>query len=196
MANELTCAYEVNQKYHNTRRESGKTFLTYSLARQVFGFFQQIDDDWRFDQELRTEKTEPVGYYPVSHNDSEIHAEQNGNLERHEISKVEGRVQCQRCQRNQRPGGTLCGCSRMLQGIAEEVMMQAEQRISSRHIKYVTGTNDLALKNTQKGPTLWKICFPQKLDKPRDYLESIPEEKKPPKQTTTSKEHKLQRKTT
>ena len=33
-----------------------------------------------------------VGYNPVSHRDSEMHAEQNGNLERHLVSKLEDRV--------------------------------------------------------------------------------------------------------
>ena len=36
-------------------------------------------------------KTEHVEYYPVSRHDSEIHAEQNGNMERHEVSKIEDR---------------------------------------------------------------------------------------------------------
>ena len=38
-----------------------------------------------------------VDYYPVSHQDSEFHAEQNGNLQRHEVSMIEDRVQCQIC---------------------------------------------------------------------------------------------------
>ena len=36
-----------------------------------------------------------VNYHFVSHRVSEIHAEQNGNLERHEVSQIEDRVQCQ-----------------------------------------------------------------------------------------------------
>ena len=88
-------------------------------------------------------KTEHVEYYPVSHDVSEVHAKQNGNLERHEVSKIEDRVQCQRCQRYQRPGETFCGCGRMLQGITEEVKKQAEQRISSRPTTHVLVTHDL-----------------------------------------------------
>ena len=36
------------------------------------------------------EKTEHVEYYLVSHNESENHAEGNGNLERREVSKDRG----------------------------------------------------------------------------------------------------------
>ena len=42
------------------------------------------------------EKTNTVKYYPVAHHDSEIHAEQNGNLERHAVSKIEDCVRCQK----------------------------------------------------------------------------------------------------
>ena len=40
---------------------------------------------------------------------SETHAEQNGNLERHEVSKIEDRVQCPNCSRYLRFGETICG---------------------------------------------------------------------------------------
>ena len=43
--------------------------------------------------------TETVEYYPMSQHDSEFHAFQNGNLERHEVSEIEDRVQCRRCSR-------------------------------------------------------------------------------------------------
>ena len=98
-----------------------------------------------------------VDYYPVSHQDSETHAGQNGNLERHEVSKIEDRVQCQICLRYQRPGETYCGCGRMLLGITDEVKTQAEQRLSSRYIMYVPDIYDLVLKSYPKEPTPWKI---------------------------------------
>ena len=49
-----------------------------------------------------------IDYYPVAHRDSEINAQQNGNLELHEVSKIEDRVQCQIFLRYQRPGKTCC----------------------------------------------------------------------------------------
>ena len=82
---------------------------------------------------MRSRKTEDVEYDPVSLNDLEIHAEGNDNLERHEVSKIEDRVQCQKCLRYSRPGESSCGCGRMLQGIMDEVMKQAEQGIQSIH---------------------------------------------------------------
>ena len=116
-------------------------------------------------------KTQNVEYYPVSFTDSESHAEQNGNLERHEVSKIEERVQCRRCLRYQRPRETFCGCDFcLLQGIIDEVKKQAEQRSSSRYIMYVPGIHDIALKNTQKEPALWKIRTITKTPKSRRSL--------------------------
>ena len=64
---------------------------------------------------------ETVDYYTVSQRDSETHALQNGNLERHEVSKVEDRDQCQICCKYQRPSAAFCTCGSTLQGIAEQV---------------------------------------------------------------------------
>ena len=115
-------------------------------------------------------KTQNVEHYPVSFTDSESHAEQNGNLERHEVSKIEDRVQCRRCLRYQRPGETFCGCGRMLQGITDEVKKQAEQRSSSRYIMYVPGIHDIALKNTQRSRRNGKSEESQKLQRAKDHL--------------------------
>ena len=61
----------------------------------------------------------------------------------------------------------------MQQGITGEVKKQAEQRINSRCTMYVTGIHNLALKKTQKGSTLWKLCRIAKTEKKaRDYLGS------------------------
>ena len=109
-------------------------------------------------------QTEHVEYYPVSHDDSETHAEQNGNLERLEVSKIEDRVQRQTCldipetKRN-----ISCGCGRMLHGITEKVKKQAEQRNSSRYMMYVPGTDDSVLKKTQRGQRYGKTQQSQKL---------------------------------
>ena len=75
-------------------------------------------------------RTEHVEYDFVSHNDSEIHAKRNGNLERREVSKIKDRVKSQRCSGYQRPSETFCGCGRILQSITAELMKQAEQRIN------------------------------------------------------------------
>ena len=61
---------------------------------------------------------EKVDYYPVTHRDSEIHAEQSGNLERHEVSKIVDLVQSKMCFRSQEVG-----------------------RIISRFIMYVLGVH-------------------------------------------------------
>ena len=82
-------------------------------------------------------KTEHVEYYLVSYQDSQIHAEQSGNLERQEVSKIEDLVQCPKCFWYERRGETCCGCGRTLQGITEEVKNQEEQRINSRITMYV-----------------------------------------------------------
>ena len=87
----------------------------------------------------------------MSHHGSEIHAEQNGNLERHVVSEIEDRVQYRRCFRYHRPAETCCGYGRLLQCITEKVKKQAEQRISSRYIMYVLSIHDLALQNTHRG---------------------------------------------
>ena len=59
-----------------------------------------MEDDQRFDQELFTEESRNIDCCPVSYRDSETHAPQNGNLERHEVFKIDDRVQCQICFKN------------------------------------------------------------------------------------------------
>ena len=84
-------------------------------------------------------KTANVECYPVSRQDSDIHAEQNDNLERHEV--FEDLLQCRRCVRSSRRGETFCGCGRVL-GITDAARKQAEQRIISRLNVCVHGIND------------------------------------------------------
>ena len=69
------------------------------------------------------QKTGNVQYYPVSPNDSEIHAARHGKLERREVSKIEDGV---RCPRYSRRSETFFGWGRMSQGITNEVRKQAE----------------------------------------------------------------------
>ena len=59
------------------------------------------------------QKTATVEYFFGSHNDLEIRAEHNGNLERPEVSKIEDGVCCQRRCKYQRSCATIC-CGRML----------------------------------------------------------------------------------
>ena len=75
-----------------------------------------------------------VDYCRVPCPDSENHALQNGNLKRHEVSKIQDRVRCKKIFKYQRPGETFCTCGIVRQGITAEVKKQAEQRISSRFI--------------------------------------------------------------
>ena len=67
------------------------------------------------------------------------HTIQKGNLERHEVSKIEDRVQCQKCFKYQRPGETFVLVNACYKAFTEEVKKQAEQRISSRFIMRVPG---------------------------------------------------------
>ena len=121
--------------------------------------FKQIDDDQRFGQKLLTEKSRTSRLQPcVPYRDSENHAPQNGELERHEVLNIEDRVQCHTCFKDRRPGEIFCTCGSILEGITAEVKKRAEQRISSRFIIYVPGIHRLSLKNIQKGSALWKPC--------------------------------------
>ena len=158
LANGLTCAKQVNQKYH--------------IHKTSLEFSDQIGDDCRIDQELRTGKTERVDYYLVSDEHSEIHVEPNENLERHDVSKIEDRVQCQICLRYQRTGETFCTCGRMAQGLTEEAKKQAEQRISSPFIMYVLCIHDLASKKTKSGRHCGKPTESQQLKRAKDDLDS------------------------
>ena len=93
-------------------------------------------------------------------------------LERHEISKIEDRVQCQRCLRYHRPGKVFCGYGLMLHGITKEVKKQAEQRIGSRYIMYVPTIHDVAWEYPN-GSTLWKIGKSQKLEnREKDHFDA------------------------
>ena len=95
-------------------------------------------------------KTEHDEDYPVSHDDSEIHAERNGNLERHEASKIEDRAQCRRCLEILETRRNLWRQWSYFAGITDKRKKQAEQRISKRFIMYVPGVHKVASKNTQK----------------------------------------------
>ena len=97
LVNELTCA--STRRTTHTKRERGITSLISSLTKQVANAPNKSTMIADLIKNCAQEKTEKVEYYPVSHQDSEMHAEQNGNLERHEVSKIEHCVQCQKCSR-------------------------------------------------------------------------------------------------
>ena len=135
---------------------STDTSSNYESILENGGSVKQVDDD--LIKNYSQTNTARVDYYPVSHQDSENHAVLNSNLERHDVLKIEDRVQCHTCFKNQRPGHTCCTCGSFLPGITAEVKRQAEQRINSRFIMYVPGVHELAWKNIQKMSTLWKLC--------------------------------------
>ena len=92
-------------------------------------------------------------------------------LERHEVLKIEDRVQCRMCFAHQRQGETCCIGGIILQGITEEVKKQAEQRINCRFIMYVPGIHKLALKNNQIGRSYGKSAESKKNKRARYYVE-------------------------
>ena len=97
---------------------------------------------------------------------------QMGNLERHEVLKIEDRGQCQTCLEYQRPGENFCSCGSILHCVTAEVKKQAEQRINGRFIMYVPGFHNLALKNIQRGPRYGNSLESEKRKKARAYLGS------------------------
>ena len=117
-------------------------------------------------------KRQKIEHNHASHPDSEIRDEQTATLERHEMSKMEDRVQCPKWCRYSRPVETCCGCGRMLQGLTKEVKKQAEQRISSRFIMYVLGIHKSALKNIQGSRRCGNSAESQKHTRARDNLNS------------------------
>ena len=124
--------------------------MTYLLDAACLRVSKPTDDDQRFYQKIFREECRTSRYF-VSHRESEIHALQNGNLERCEVLKIADRVQYQMCFTYQRPREPCCTCGSLLQGITEGIKKQAGQRINSRLFIYVPGIHMLALKNTQRG---------------------------------------------
>ena len=84
---------------HAQHEKSGKTYLISSLTKQVLNSPNKSTIIAKFIRNYAQEKTQQVEYCPVSHQDSEIHTGQNGKTERHEVSKIEDSVQCQKCSR-------------------------------------------------------------------------------------------------
>ena len=88
LPNEFICANQVNQKYHI------HTIIYYfQLDKTSLEIFQQVEVKFRLELDKCSGKERQVEHHHMSHQDSEIHAEQKGNLERHEASKIEDRVQ-------------------------------------------------------------------------------------------------------
>ena len=75
-----------------SRRERGTIIYYVQLDKTSLEILQQVEEKFRFELDTCSGKDRQVEYHHVSHQDSEIHAEQKGNLERHEASKIDDRV--------------------------------------------------------------------------------------------------------
>ena len=142
-----TCISGQLEEPHAPNEKQAKVSLMSSLMKEVLKSASKST----MINELFTDECRTSRLLPWSHRHSESHALQNGNLERHEVSKIEDRVHCQICFKYLKASETFCTCARMLQGVTEEVKKQAEQRVNSRFITYVPGIHNSALKNTQRG---------------------------------------------
>ena len=99
-ATELICQYQANLKNFNYwTRERRKTHFSFSsLIKQVLkspNKSTMIDDSIK---NYARNNPEQIGYSIVSHGDSVNHALRHSNLERHEVLKIEDRVQCHRAK--------------------------------------------------------------------------------------------------
>ena len=71
-----------------------KAFHISSLTKQVLNSPNKSKLLADVKRTVHIKKTGHVENLLVSHNDSEVHGQQNGNLERQEFSKIEDRVPC------------------------------------------------------------------------------------------------------
>ena len=110
---------------------------------------KQIDDDGRLHQELFTEECRKIDYYTVPQRDSENHAMQNGNLDRHEVLKIEDRVQCHTGFRYQRPDST-----RNYRRSQEAGRGTHQQSI--HHVR--PWNSQISIEEYSEGSTLWNPC--------------------------------------
>ena len=69
----------------HTKRESGEHFYMSSLTQQVYNSPNKSMLITDLIKNCAQKKTEHVEYYRVSHHDSETHAEEIGNMERHGV---------------------------------------------------------------------------------------------------------------
>ena len=81
--------------------------------------------------------------------EDEIHAAQTGNLDRHDVFKIEERLQCRRCLKYSKPGETYCGCGCIFAGHHQ----QGPGAGRATNPQLIPGINDSALKNPE-GQTL------------------------------------------
>ena len=116
-----------------------------------------------------------VDYYPVSHRDSEIDAEQNGNLERHEVqrSKIVFNAKYASNVKDQAKHFVLvAACDKALPRRSRSMQ---SKRTSSGFIMYVPCIHDLAWKNTQRCQRYGKSAESQKTQKSKRLLRSCEE---------------------
>ena len=88
------CISSQREAPHTQDDKAEKTIPIPSLIRPVLNSPTMFVDLIKNNAQ---EQTEDVEYCPVSRNDSEIHAEQNGNLERHDTFKDRGSCAMPKC---------------------------------------------------------------------------------------------------
>ena len=155
---------------HKTRK-TNTSFHISCLTKQVLNHQDKSTMIADLIKNYALEKTQKkVVYNPVSHQDSANHAEQDGNLKRHEVSKIEDRVQCQKCLRYQRPGETFCTlCShdtmhyRRGHEASRATNLQSIHHVRPWHSRFSTEEHP-------KGSTLWKIGRKAKTQKRKRLL--------------------------
>ena len=136
-----------------------KSLSHFQLDEASLEVSKHIDNGSRLDQDLFAEKSEQVDYYLVSHRDVEIHAAQIGNLEWHEVSKIEDRVQCHICFQYRRPGQTffhVVACCNASPRRWRSRQSDKSRVDSSRTFQAVSRFTTEAL--TSKGSTFWTHC--------------------------------------
>ena len=156
--------------------KEAKLFLIYSLMKQVLESPNNstiINDVIENNSQTNAAN---VDYNPVSHRDSEIHVEQHGNLGRHEVSKIEDRVQCQVCFQYQKTRRDMldlreCATSHYRRGQA------ASRATNQQSIHHVRSWNSrFSIQEYSKCRSYGHSAESQKLKKARSYLDSVEDE--------------------
>ena len=95
-----------------------------------------------------------------------------GNLERHEVLKIEDRGQCQTCLEYQRPGEIFVLVEAFYTALPQKSRSKQSNESTVDSIMYVPGFHNLALKNIQRSPRDENSLESQKRKKARAYLGS------------------------
>ena len=84
---------------HTLNERQAKVFLKSSLMKQVLKSPNKSTMINDLMMNYLQKDTEKVDYYLVPQRDSANHVPQNGNSERHDVFKIEDRVQCHTCSK-------------------------------------------------------------------------------------------------